>query len=90
MNKLLAFSTFLTCSMFITTEGGKGNQRKPQDLAIVTGETAHNLVIGTVNSTKAICRSFPWGAKTRELLIFNRGPPGWRARRFYLPLTAPD
>ena len=49
-----------------------------------------NLVIATVNSTKAICRSFPWPAKTRELLIFNRNPPGWRSVRFYFPLTAPD
>ena len=49
-----------------------------------------NLVIATVNSTKAICRSFPRGAKTRELLIFNRNPPGWRSGPFYLPLTAPD
>ena len=92
MNKLLAlYGIFDISNMFITTEGGKDNQRKPQDLATIeTGEPAHNLVIGTVNSTKAICRSFPWGAKTRELLIFNRGPPGWRVRRFYLPLTAPD
>ena len=46
MNTLLAlYGIFDISNMFITTEGGKGNQRKPQDLATIeTGEPAHNLV----------------------------------------------